>query len=97
MYITDSNFVILVHVDAPSTNGSRTSAGTVIRDMTHSRLLWLSCDSVLTHLPLEQNGHHFADNIFLYIFLNGRFCIVLIKISLTFVPNCPIDNNPVLV
>ena len=41
MYIADSNFVIIVPVNALPTDGSRTSAGTVIRDMTPSRLLWL--------------------------------------------------------
>ena len=37
-----------------------------------------------------------ADNIFKCIFANERFCI-LFKISLKFVPNGPIDNNPALV
>ena len=40
----------------------------------------------LTHLPLVQNGRHFADNIFQCIFVNEKFCIS-IKISLKFVPN----------
>ena len=34
----------------------------------------------------EQNGRHFAENFFKYIFVNEKFCI-LINISLTFVPN----------
>ena len=37
-----------------------------------------------------------ADDIFKCIFLNEKF-YVLIKISLKFVPNGPIDNNPALV
>ena len=45
---------------------------------------------------LGQNGHHFADDIFRCIFVNEKFCF-LIKISLKFVPNGPIDNYPVLV
>ena len=50
----------------------------------------------LTHLPLEKNGYHLPNNIFKYIFMNLKFC-VLIQISLTFVPNGLIDNNPALV
>ena len=46
--------------------------------------------------PPEQNGCHFADDIFRYIFLNEKFCI-LIKISLKFVPESLIENNPALV
>ena len=41
----------------------------------------------------EQNGRHFADDNFRCIFVNDNFCI-LIKMSLKFVPNGPIDNNP---
>ena len=37
-----------------------------------------------------------ADDIFKCIFLNEKFWI-LIKSSLKFVPNRPIDNNPALV
>ena len=44
----------------------------------------------------EQNGHHFANNIFRCIFVNVKFCI-LIKVSLGFVPRGTIDNNPTLV
>ena len=39
-----------------------------------------------------QNVRHFADNVF----VNGKFCI-LIKMSVKFVPNGPIDNRPALV
>ena len=38
----------------------------------------------------------FADDIFWCIFVNKDFCI-LIKISLKFVPDSPIDNNLALV
>ena len=41
----------------------------------------------------EQNGRHFTDGIFRCIFENEQFCI-LIKISLKFVANDPIDDNP---
>ena len=44
----------------------------------------------------RQNGRHFADDSFKFIFLNENAWI-LIKISLKFVPNGPIDNNPALV
>ena len=37
-----------------------------------------------------------ADNIFKWIFLNEKFCI-LIQIPLEFVPKEPIDNNSALV
>ena len=47
----------------------------------------------LTHLPPGQNGCYSTDDIFRYVFLNEKFCI-LIKISLKFIPKGPIDNNP---
>ena len=40
----------------------------------------------------KQNGRHFADDIFKRIFLNENCCIV-IKISLKFVPKCPINHT----
>ena len=43
-----------------------------------------------------QNGRHVTEDIFKYIFMNGKFCI-LIRISLKFVPNGPIDNKSALV
>ena len=46
--------------------------------------------------PPEQNGHHFAEDIFRCIFVNENFYI-LIKVSLKFVPKGPIDKNPALV
>ena len=46
--------------------------------------------------PSHQNGHHFADDILKWIFMNENFCI-LIKISLKFVPEGPIDKKSVLV
>ena len=46
--------------------------------------------------PPGQNGRHFTDEIFRCILVNEIFCI-LIKISLKFVPNGPINNNPALV
>ena len=43
-----------------------------------------------------QEGRHFTDNIFSWIFLNEKFCI-LINISLTFVTKILIDNTAALV
>ena len=52
--------------------------------------------SISINLSLPgQNGCHFADDIFSWIFVNEKFCI-LIKFSLQFVPKGPIDNNLVL-
>ena len=44
----------------------------------------------------RQNGRHFPDDIFKCIFLNENVWIS-IKVSLTFVPNGPINNIPALV
>ena len=43
----------------------------------------------------RQNGRHFADDTFKRIFVNENVRIS-IKISLKFVPKCPIDNIPAL-
>ena len=45
--------------------------------------------------PPRQNGSHFIDDIFKYIFMNDKFCIS-IRISLKFVPKGPIENNDLL-
>ena len=47
----------------------------------------------LNTLRSRQNGHHFQDNIFKYIFLNKNPCI-LITISLKFASLGPISNIP---
>ena len=47
-------------------------------------------------LKLRQNGRRFADDTFKCTFLNENVRIS-IKISLKFVPNGPINNNPALV
>ena len=44
----------------------------------------------------RQNGRHFPDDIFTYIFLNENVK-TFIKISLKFVPKGPINNIPALV
>ena len=53
-------------------------------------------DLSLTHLLLDKIAAFFADDIFRCIFVNEKFCI-LIKISLKFVLEGPIDDNPALV
>ena len=50
----------------------------------------------LNTLRLRQNGRHFPDGIFKWIFLNGNIWI-LIKISLKFVLRGSINNIPALV
>ena len=47
--------------------------------------------------PIGQNGHLFADDIFIFIFVSGKFCSLIKKKSLKFAPKCQIDNNPALV
>ena len=60
---------------------------------------WLLTDLNLLwgdHTDEHVNGSLFPDDIFRCIFMNEKFCI-LVRISLKFVPKCPIDNNPALV
>ena len=56
----------------------------------------MSPGSCFNSSPLEQNGRHFADDVFKYIFVNEKFCIVS-QISLEFVPCGPIVKNSALV
>ena len=58
-------------------------------------LILLSHYSFNTLKP-GQDGRHFADDIFKWIFLN-EFIWISIKVSLKFVPRGPINNNPALV
>ena len=59
--------------------------------------MWLQCQSFdLNTLGLRQNGHHFADSVFKYIFLNKNVW-VLLNISLKFVCKVPTNNIPALV
>ena len=50
----------------------------------------------LNTLRLRQNGQHFPDNIFKCIFLNENV-LILLKISLMFVPKARINNIPAFV
>ena len=52
--------------------------------------------NLINTLRPRQNGRHFPDDIFKWIFLNENLSI-LIDISLKFVPNGPINNIPALV
>ena len=54
------------------------------------------CLSTINSSAPGQNGHHFADDNFSWIFLNENVRIS-IKISLKFVPKGPIDNKSALV
>ena len=51
---------------------------------------------VINSLRPRLNGRHFADDTFKRIFLNEKV-LILIKISLKFVPGGQIDNIPALV
>ena len=51
---------------------------------------------IVNTLRPTQNGRHFPDDTFKYIFLNESAWIS-IKISLNYVPKGPINNIPVLV
>ena len=46
--------------------------------------------------PSGKDDRLFADDIVRSIFVKEKFCI-LIKLSLKFLPDGPIDNNPALV
>ena len=54
---------------------------------------WSALHWTFNSSPPGQNGHHFTDSVFR---CNEKVCI-FIKISLNFVPKCPIDNNQALV
>ena len=51
---------------------------------------------LLNILRPEQNGWHFADNIFILTLLNET-CYIFISISLKFVPEASINNMPTLI
>ena len=57
---------------------------------------FINQNSSLAHLPLDKMAPNLADDIFMCIFMNGKFCI-LIRISPKFVPKVQIYNMPALV
>ena len=61
---------------------------------TNTRFQWLH--TTINTLRPRQNGRHFANDTFKYIFLNENV-IISAKISLKFVSKGPIDNIPALV
>ena len=52
---------------------------------------------VFNSFPPGQHGRHFADYIFRLIFVNEKFCILIKKNSLKFVPEGLIGNISALV
>ena len=60
------------------------------------QLCWGFLWGIINTLRLRQNGRHFADDIFKYIFSNENVWI-LIKFSLKFVPKGPIHIIPAFV
>ena len=52
---------------------------------------WVQYTVLDIALRPDENGSHSADDIFKHLFLKEKFHI-LIKISLKFLPKCPIDN-----
>ena len=56
---------------------------------------WADCSYIKT-LRQRQNGHHFPDDIFIFILLNENVWIS-VKISLKFVPKGPISNIPTFI
>ena len=60
----------------------------IVRTMDQPEGYW-SVGSFVNILRPRQNGSHFLDDIFKRLFLNENCCI-LMKISLKFVPHCPI-------
>ena len=85
--LTGNNFTRIIHkLNAYHACGNHKFKITV----TSLRSQWVNI------LRSRQNGRHFADDIFKYIFLNENACISL-KISLKFVPRGPINNIPSLV
>ena len=65
-----------------------------IRDIWHN--MWYSWHETLNTLRPRQNGRHFPDDIFNWIFVNENAWIS-INISLKFVPSGPINNIAALV
>ena len=70
----------------------------ILRGQTLQNILpksWPTCKGqVFNKLRLRQNGHHFPDNTFKWIFVNEKVWIS-IKISLKYIPSGPINNIPI--
>ena len=88
--------IIIFHYSKWETTDKRTN---IIIPTSHERYSvsnHCQLDCFFNTLRLRQDGHHFPDDIFKWIFLNENVWI-LIKISLKFVPWGQINNNPALV
>ena len=70
--------------------------GNLLVDSAHQGPVTLGFDAYFKSSPPGQKGRHFADGVFICVFMNVKFCI-LIKISLKFVLKGSVDNNPALV
>ena len=77
-------------LNEPLTGGNSAQRATSVK-MCHGVII-----SYLNTLRPRQNGHHFADDIFKWVFVNRNVWIA-IKISLKFVPKDLINNIPALV
>ena len=84
----------LVQVTACHRTGNKSIHGTVMTEFNDVSLD--INDSKISTLRPRQNGRHFPDDLYKCIFLNENVWIS-IKISLKFIPKCPIDNIPALV
>ena len=81
-------------------NADNTKAKFCSRKHSIGFLVDMNCSLVISCTvdlrPPGQNGRHFADDVFVWIFVNEQFYI-LIKILLKFVPNSSIDKSQALV
>ena len=69
--------------------------GKISRLVTSLWLLVVLNPAFSTHLPLDKNGHHCTDDIFIHIFLNENVRI-FIKFSLKFDGKSPIGHKSAL-
>ena len=80
-----------LHVITSHTGGCRvTISGTAHKRGRHDN------DYFTNSSPPGQKDRHFADDLLTHLSVDGKFCILIKKNSLKFVPTCPVDNKPVL-
>ena len=89
------NLVTVISIDALAPCVTMPSAVLAL-PMQNKRVLFLSKKYINTLRP-RQNGRYFPDDILKCIFFNKKTPWTLIKISLKFVSNGPINNIPALV
>ena len=83
------------HRKTTNISGSRLQMYHLQLEMLQNHNQWTPFTNLNSSSP-EQNGRHFEDDIFKYIFLKEKVRF-LAKISLKFVPKGPIDDSPALV